>query len=229
MMNKTTIRYVFIGLLWAANLLAAYAHAAALQLAVVRGVQAPAWLDVNGKVSPLKEGQLLQANAVLQTGKHGRVKLDLPDGSDLLLTGNTRVALSFLVIPETRQFKEGFRLVFGALRFITAKVNKLRERTVAITVPSATVGIRGTDFYVESDQGQDKVCLFEGIIEIAQDFAPPYILANRFDFYRSTHDGTATEIGTAKPEQVSKWKGSFYPFQPEEEPAPSKGGMVDGY
>jgi hypothetical protein len=80
------------------------------------------------------------------------------------------------------------------------------------------VGIRGTDFYVESDKGEDKVCLFEGIIEIAQDFAPPYILANCFDFYRSTHDGKVTEIGTAKPEQVNKWKGSFYPFQPESDP-----------
>ena len=93
----------------------------------------------------LGQGDPLQEGDVLSTGARGFAIIAFPDGGKMTLRPNT-----IFVIDQYRatagQESVVLRLLKGGLRAITGSVGRSKPEAVRISTPTATIGIRGTEF-----------------------------------------------------------------------------------
>ncbi len=140
----------------------------AVALATVEVVQAPAWVDRQGRSLPLAPGMELQSGDLVRTGDGARAYLMLAEGSRVKLGESARFSLHTRSTQPQKSFRGALDVLTGAFRFTTAKLKKSVSRDVAIRVGTATVGIRGTDVWGKTDKDGDLVALLEGRIEITR-------------------------------------------------------------
>ncbi|GAB3267708.1 FecR family protein [Chitinimonas naiadis] len=177
--------------------------------ATVKRVGASAWLDLDGKLTPLKSGAHLAEGSVLLTDSKGRIQLQLPDGSTLYIGGDSRLRIDELQQAEgagSALVRQGFALGKGALRFVTGTLAKLKPREVTVKLQTSTIGVRGTDFFAEQDGEEENVCLFEGRVAVEDSRGPTYVLDQPRQFFHIERaaDAQAT-ISTANAKQVGNW------------------------
>lgn len=122
----------------------------------------------------------IEANDVITTGHRSHVIFAV--GKDaFVLRSNSQLELS------------GGGLVINALRLVSGKLLSVFGKTQhKMYTPNATIGIRGTGIYVESDPEQSYVCTCYGVVDLIADHdrqsqetitsmhhdAPRYILSN---------------------------------------------------
>ena len=140
------------------------AHATAQ--GTVEAVQAPAWLERDGRSQPLNPGIEVKSGDVVRTGSGSRAYLMLAEGSRVKLGESAEFKIQF-TDPEPKSiFRGAFDVVKGAFRFTTGLLAKARPREVTIRVATATIGIRGTDVWGRAGPDSDLVALIEGKIEL---------------------------------------------------------------
>src|SRR5512134_3594121 len=129
-------------MLAAALLAATQAHADAI-LNNVKG-------EVRSGSQPLAQGQRVTAGTTINVGPGAQVTLKFDDNMQVVLNENSTLKISDF--RYRAQEPSGDRAVLdllrGALRFVTGIVGARNRNTVALRVPQATIGIRGTDFMV---------------------------------------------------------------------------------
>ena len=87
----------------------------------------------------------------LSTGADGIAAVTLRDGTVLTLGPDSSLDLAEFDFNSTTQ--EGsmwVKLARGSLRVITGLIAKLQPEKVKVTTPTAVIGVRGTDFIVET-------------------------------------------------------------------------------
>ncbi len=125
------------------------AFASAQIAATVEGVQTPAWVERDGKRTPLVPGMELKAGDQVITGGGSRIVIKLSEGSLVKLGENG--TLRFTELSASREvFKAVINVLQGAFRFTTDVAAKARKREVSIGVSQVVVGIRGTDVWGRS-------------------------------------------------------------------------------
>jgi len=94
--------------------------------------------------------QRIFSGATVNTGIGAQAILKFDDQQQVVLNENTTFKIAdFRYRPlEPRGDRAVFDLLRGALRFITGIVGARNPNVVALRVPQATIGIRGTDFMV---------------------------------------------------------------------------------
>ena len=99
----------------------------------------------------------------VKTGQDSLLGIDVYDGSQLVVSPNTRMTLTRSDANEPR--KINLQLISGTIR---CKVKPLSDSEVFIVrTPVATAGVRGTDFITSYDRIQGlKVTVLEGEVEI---------------------------------------------------------------
>jgi hypothetical protein len=130
---------------------------AALAAGLVCSVQALADATVTSMKGDVRIGndavittQRIFTGATVNTGPGAQVILMFDDQQQVVLNENTtfRIADFRYVAKQPRSDRAVFDLLRGALRFISGVVGARSPNTVALRVPQATIGIRGTDFMV---------------------------------------------------------------------------------
>ena len=115
---------------------------------------------IDGQPANLKT--MVDANSLIETGNNGEVIFAV--GTDaFILRNNSRLQLS------------GEGLVIQGMRILTGKVLSVfgkREVLPAITTTTATIGIRGTGIYIESDMEKSYVCTCYGKTQIRSNTDP---------------------------------------------------------
>ncbi|MSP43597.1 MAG: hypothetical protein EXR08_09575 [Alphaproteobacteria bacterium] len=112
---------------------------------------------------PLTTGGEVFRNEMVHTGALARAELRLSDQTSLVLGENAEVRLDEFVYDEAGSAT--LNLVTGALRFVSSvhgHPGKLTLRT-----PVATIGIRGTDFWVGPIDGVYGVLLLTGNVQVS--------------------------------------------------------------
>ncbi len=171
--------------------------------AVVEGVQMPAWVERDGRRTPISPGMELKAGDRIVTGSGSRMLVKLSEGSLVKLGENG--SLTFAQLDRSREiFKGVMNVLEGAFRFTTDVVAKHRRRDVAISVAQVTAGIRGTDLWGKSTPNRQIVCLIEGVIEVAAPNETPLTMGQPRQFYRREND-RAQPIGFVEPAQLAAW------------------------
>ena len=137
--------------------------------ALVEVVQAPAWVERDGRRQPLATGMELRSGDVVLTGGGAKAYLLLAEGSRVKLGEGARFGLQAPSTNPRTHFRGALDVITGAFRFTTARLKKALPRDVSIRVGTATVGIRGTDIWGKTDKDGDLVALLEGRIAITRD------------------------------------------------------------
>ena len=116
---------------------------------------------VNGVQATLQTR--IGASDTLETGRNGELVFVVGSNA-MILRGESRVVLE----PEQANslLVTGLRLLSGALLSVS------RNRPMRLVTPTASVGIRGTGFYVEAEPQQTYFCTCYGAAEIAANADP---------------------------------------------------------
>jgi cell division septation protein DedD len=186
-------------------------------------VQAPAWVERDGRGIGARPGLVLQAGDVLRTGPRGRVHIDTPDGSIVKLGSDGTIGFNQLALRAREQdtvFEGVMNVVKGAFRFTTRLAGKANRRDVRVRVGVVTAGVRGTDIWGKSDLEKDLVCLLEGTISVTSDGAPEQTMSEAMTFYVVPHGAPPNPIAPVDPRKVvDEWA-------PQTEMAPDGGAMT---
>jgi len=188
----------------AAALLLAAQGSFAQPAAVVEGVQMPAWVERDGRATPLAAGMELQSGDQLKTGAGSRAMIKLAEGSLVKLGENGTLRLAEINPQREGIFKAALRVVEGAFRFTTDALAKHRRREVNIQVATVTAGIRGTDLWGKSAPDRQIVCLIEGKIEVGAEGEKPVTMDQPLQFYRR-EKGQTQPVGFVSAEQLKVW------------------------
>jgi hypothetical protein len=113
-----------------------------------------------------RNGLLLRAGDSVNTGPDARATIKFRDGSEVRLFPNTEFVVEAKEhAGSERMFQVNLVMKLGSLwgQFV-------RQRAVAnITTPTATIGVKGTTLRVVERDGQARVALTEGVIEVSND------------------------------------------------------------
>ena len=170
----------------------------------VIGVQMPAWVERDGRQTPLKVGAVLARSDQLRTGANARILLNLEDGSKVKLGENGTLRLEELS-PEKDIFSAAFEVLKGAFRFSTDLVMKNNRRDVKVRIGTTTMGIRGTDVWGKASDEKDIICLLEGKITVNRGTDEPLLMQDPLTFYIAPKGKPAQAVAPVPSEQIAKW------------------------
>ena len=108
-----------------------------------------------GREIPLTFGSPVEAKDVLRTGPASSLQVSFSDESIKSLRENSELAVDEYQFAgaEDGTEKAVFRLIKGGFRAVTGLIGRTRHANYAVRTPTATVGIRGTDYAVRDCRG----------------------------------------------------------------------------
>ena len=88
----------------------------------------------------------------VRTG-NGRMAIEFLDSSVVRLTEHSKIVIDeFVYDPDPNKSKLALSMASGTARFITGRLAGIKKENIFIRTPSATLGIRGTDFTTTVDE-----------------------------------------------------------------------------
>jgi len=117
-----------------------------------------------GRVSTLRGGEPLAPGDVIDTSAGGRVRLELNDGSIVIVHPGTRLILQdYNTAGSLRQL---LKIFVGRVRI---KINRFGTHgsPYRVNSPSASIGVRGTEFSVSvGGASETEIVVYEGLVEV---------------------------------------------------------------
>ena len=119
-------------------------HNKELRVAFQRG---QASVTQGGETKPLVRDMILTEGQTIQTGPDGFVSLELPDGSKLFLSADTRIRITqFRYVPDANRELVEFLLEDGHVE--SSVTPQQPNSRFQVSTPLAVTGVRGTQFGV---------------------------------------------------------------------------------
>ena len=83
-----------------------------------------------------------------------QIGITFKDDSKVQITEQSRLIIDSFVFDNTKQDagKVGLKVALGTARFATGQIAKMNPQNIKIETPTATVGVRGTDFTLTVDE-----------------------------------------------------------------------------
>ena len=123
----------------------------------------------------------------IRTG-NGRIEITFNDETTVKLSANSKIVIDdFVFDPNPKKSKMAFRVAAGTARFATGKLGLVAKNKIKIRTPTATIGVRGTDFTTTVDEiGRSMVVLLpddKGVVGevIVESLAGSVILNEAFE------------------------------------------------
>ena len=176
---------------------------------VVDAVQMPAWTEKDGKRQPLGPGDSVTTAGTIETGMAAGLVLRMPEGSLVRLGEKTQLQVLKFEVKDTEgqiAMRSDLKLLEGFFRFATSSVAKvLGQREVTVGLRTATIGIRGTDFWSMTDAQHDATCLFEGKVDVQTRDQGGLTLDKPTAFWARFFDQPVKPVGNATPDELNKF------------------------
>lgn len=97
-------------------------------------------------------GVTVQSMDTAVTAK-GQMRIDFVDDTRVDITEHSRLLIDdFVYDPNTGSGSLGLRATLGTVRYASGQIAKKNQQSVNIRTPSATIGVRGTDFVMVVDE-----------------------------------------------------------------------------
>ena len=97
-------------------------------------------------------GRDIELYDTLNTG-NGRIAVEFVDNAELRLTEHSRVLIDEVIYdPDPSKSKMVMKFAMGTARFTSGKLGMINRANIRIETPTATIGIRGTDFTATVDE-----------------------------------------------------------------------------
>jgi hypothetical protein len=106
------------------------------------------------KTLPAAKGTGVQKNDTVSTTSQGRFKITFIDSTTVNITENSRLVIDDFVFDGGGKSKGrlGLKVALGTVRYASGGVAKGNPKGVNIRTPTATIGVRGTDFMMSVDE-----------------------------------------------------------------------------
>ncbi len=114
-------------------------------------------------------GAEIQAGETVETG-NGRAQLAMADGAYISLQPRTALVFEAYQTAEAGRQEQGLmNLLRGGVRTITGLIGRANRRNYAIKTPTATIGIRGTEFLALVGDDGTRVRVAGGLVSVCND------------------------------------------------------------
>ncbi len=175
--------------------------------AQVDGLQTPAWVEHAGERLPARSGMALTEADVVETGKGGRLIIQLADGSFVKLGEEARLTLTALREEDTPQgaLTGLLNVLKGAFRYTAGTLGRMARRDIQINLASTTLGVRGTDVWGRSQDGSATVCLIEGKITLTHPARGEFSMDQPLSLFVAPREGEPQPVGPVDPEKLKLW------------------------
>jgi hypothetical protein len=131
---------------------------------------------IDGRVlidsKPVKKGAQVKAGSIIEVSKDGRATLILGKGSVFNLSGESRMIVNeYGLTPGSGEEKAGLELSYGRTRGLI--LNRGARRDIRIRARAATMGVRGTEIFIEVPKDGEKPIQFFTLEGKADVFTAP--------------------------------------------------------
>jgi hypothetical protein len=181
-------------------------------------------VSADGSVRRLARGASIDVGDTVDTGDAGRAQLRFTDGALSSLLPGTRFRVDeYRYAGKADGSERGFfRLLRGGLRTITGAIGRANRNAYRLTTPTATIGIRGTEYLAR--EGSLSVTVGEGVIEVCNAAGCLSVADGETIFVRDANTAPAftlkrTELGPPPPPQQGGGTQTQGP-DPSPEPRP---------
>jgi len=180
---------------------------AAVEAAVVEGMQMPVWLIRDGRRSALRPQASLVPGDKIITGQRARLRLRMAEGSLVKLGENADFKIADFEPSTTRggAFRGILDVIKGAFRYTTTMLSRRHRRYLRIRVAGVTAGIRGTDLWGKAGPDRDIVCLIEGRIDVQRGKEAPFEMSQALSFYIAPKGEPALPVAPVALAQLRQW------------------------
>ena len=128
-------------------------------------------------VHKLAVGSEVFQNQLVRTGKASSARLQFLDETDLSLSPFTQITLDrFVYDPDKKTGRVVINVPRGLVRFVTGSLEK---KSYTIRTPIASIGVRGTIFYLLARSDRISVLLADGGVELTVQPRRVYVLDRR--------------------------------------------------
>lgn len=121
---------------------------------ITEQVNAPPSIQRSKSTITGSKGTQMEMNDTVNTTK-GKVGITFQDNTRVEVNENSKLLIDdFVYDPKSKDAgKLGVKVALGTVRYASGQIAKNDPTKVAINTPSATVGVRGTDFTMTVDEG----------------------------------------------------------------------------
>ena len=105
-------------------------------------------------------GTGVEMNDAIRTAR-GKVGITFEDDTKVQINENSKLVIDdFVYDPKSKSGKLGAKIALGTVRYASGQIAKNTPQNVALSTPSATISVRGTDFTATVDElGQSTIIL----------------------------------------------------------------------
>ena len=109
----------------------------------------------------------IEKKDILYTSANAWVKLRFDDNTIINAGKNATLVIEDYLSNGTSNSKASFGFLKGVFRSITGSIGKKAKKNFKVHLPNATIGIRGTEFYVDVSKKANKVLCTRGAITVS--------------------------------------------------------------
>ena len=126
-----------------------------------------------------KVGLPLEKSDIVQTKARGWAKLKFNDGTVITVGRNSRMEIKKYLYDGSRKSEASFGFAKGVFKTITGAIGKVAPEKFKVHTPNATIGIRGTEFFVEIVKNRVRVICSRGRISVSNRLGEVEVNAGR--------------------------------------------------
>ena len=176
------------------------------------------------KATPAAKGSNIEKNDTVSTNSQGRFKITFVDATTVNITQNSRLVIDDFVYDGNNKSKGklGLKLALGTAKYTSGAIAHGNARGVGIRTPTATIGVRGTDFVMSVDEAGRST-----IVLVPECYNDTDITKINFDCPAGAIDVTtaAGVVTLNKPFQATLVENAYAPPAPPVTINPSLKGM----
>ena len=118
---------------------------------------------------PISKGQELFIGQHIHTGPNGHVHIRFNDNAFVSVRPNSQLVIENYIVDEQnpQQNRIKFTLRQGTSRLITGKGGQANKEAFRLNTPVAAIGVRGTDFVVQTDSSITRVSVQQGGVAVS--------------------------------------------------------------
>ncbi|TQL81179.1 FecR domain-containing protein [Delftia sp. HK171] len=121
-------------------------------IALIKGVRGSVQISREGKAFEAASNTTLRIDDRVLVASNATAAIVFKDGTLLTLGGNADIKIrNYLFEPITDKYSFSVYMAKGSAIYESGKIAKLAPGAVQVTTPTATVGVRGTRFLIESN------------------------------------------------------------------------------
>jgi FecR protein/C-lobe and N-lobe beta barrels of Tf-binding protein B len=153
---------------------------------------------------PAALGSSLEAKDSIVTDNDAKVQLTFNDNTIITVGKKSRFSIEEYLYDATAESTAKFNMINGTIRAMSGKIGKIAPAKFAVKTKTATIGIRGTDFIVQtSATGESQFFCMQGEITIRSNDTSGIITIPAGSFVTMSSSGIVSEVKEFTPAELN--------------------------